>query len=62
MVACTLLLRHLRCSHAPAEQDVPVREVRLREVLSDTEMLMMNVVVCNVVTEKELKRIPWQGD
>ena len=46
------------CSRQPsAEQGVPMDEEGLREILLDSDRLVVNVVVVCIVTEQELQRV-----
>lgn len=62
MISLSLPFWHLFCCHPRIQQNVPVRKVWLGEVLLDSIMLVMDIVVCNVIAEEELAWIPWQCD
>lgn len=42
-------------SHARAKNNIPMYKVRLREVLLDSKLLMMDIMIIGIVTWKPLR-------
>ena len=62
MVFVSMSLWYLLWSHPCVEQRIPVRKVRLGEVLLDAELLMVDIVVRCIVTKQYLEWVKRQCD